>query len=601
MRVVNPVMSTSEFSPQSAIDPEHTESLGYYLAGFKRQRKPIFIVGSVVLVIALIAVLFWPPTYSSSATILIEEQEIPQDMVRSTVTSYATQQIEIIRQRALTLKNIMGLVKQYELYDEDELARMPQMEIVDAFIEATSLELLNSAVIDPVSGRPSEVTIAFTLQFQASSPRKALNVTNELVNLFLNENLRTRSAKASSTAEFLRREADNLSEEVEALETGIAGFKADNQAALPETFLINMQNLTRYQAQLLAAEARIQAISKRELDLQARLLTTSEYAPTILPSGQAVMADVDRLKALQSDYRGKAARYSESHPDVMRLRREIDVLSEQVGQAGGQNELKKLLASEKGDLGSLKATYADDHPEVSTKRRLIAELEAQIASSESSATPDIQPDNPAYLMLDNELRTLGVEKVASQSQVVQLTDQIVVLNEAALQAPTVEREYNKLLRNKQVTIAKFLDLRVKLKEAELSSELEERRQGQRFTLIDPPALPEEPKSPNRLAIMFLGIILAAGAGLGSGILLEMTDQSIRASRKLTMLMGVAPLVTIPYIDTPEERAAKQPARKLYILFGGSIIGGLVFLTLVHIYYEPLDVLWFIVLRKLGIG
>lgn len=593
-------MSTAELSSSSAHYPEQTESLGDYLAGFKRRLKPMLITAAVVLFITVLAVMFWPPTYSSSATILIEEQEIPQDMVRSTITSYATQQIEVIRQRALTLQNIMGLVEQYELYDEDELARTPQMEIVEEFIEATSLELLNASVIDPRTGRPAEATIAFTLEFEASSPRKSLNVTNELVNLFLNENLRNRSAKASSTAEFLRREANNLSEEVITLETNIANFKAGNQAALPESFQINLQNLTRYQTQLIAAESRLQEISKRELDIQAQLVTTSAYAPTILATGQAVLADVDRLKALQSDYRTTAARYSESHPDVIRLQREIDSLSEQIGQTGGKGELQKLLESEKGELNGLRALYASSHPEVIAKQKLISSLESQLQGMDDSK-PDAQPDNPAYVMLDNQLKTLQMEKAALVGQVDQMTQEIGVLNQAALQAPTVEREYNNLLRNREVALAKLLDLRVKLKEAELASELEERRQGQRFTLIDPPALPEEPKSPNRLAMLFLGFIVAAGAGLGIGVLLEAVDQSIRTNKKLSSLSGVAPLVTIPYIDTPSEREASRPQKKMYQLAVVGLVAIVILLTAVHFYYKPLDVLWFVILRKLGIG
>jgi succinoglycan biosynthesis transport protein ExoP len=598
--MVNIVMSTADIYSSSAHYPEQTESLGDFLAGFKRRRKPMLIVASVVLLITVLAALFWPPTYSSSATILIEEQEIPQDMVRSTITSYATQQIEVIRQRALTLKNIMGLVEQYELHDEGELARTPQMEIVEDFINATSLELLNASVIDPRTGRPAEATIAFTLEFEASTPRKSLNVTNELVNLFLNENLRNRSAKASSTAEFLRREANNLSEEVSTLETNIANFKAGNQAALPESFQINMQNLTRYQTQLIAAESRLQELSKRELDIQAQLVTTSAYAPTILATGQAVLADVDRLKALESDYRNTAARYSENHPDVIRLQREIEALTGQIGHAGGKGELQKLLESEKGELNGLRALYAANHPEVMAKEKLITSLESQLAGMDGTK-PDAQPDNPAYVMLDNQLKTFQMEKAALKGQTEQLALEIEGLNQAAIQAPTVEREYNSLLRNREVALAKLLDLRVKLKEAELANELEERRQGQRFTLIDPPALPDEPKSPNRLAIMFLGFIFAAGAALGTGVLLEATDQSIRSVKKLTALSGVAPLVIIPYIDTPGEKESSRPQKKLYQWAAGMLFAFGVFLAMVHFFYKPLDVLWFVILRKLGIG
>ena len=172
---------------ESSFEPiEQSASIGELLAGLQRRRKPMAIVAGVVLLIAILAALLWPPTYSSSATILIEEQEIPQDMVRSTITSFALQQIEVIRQRVLTLKNIMEMVEKYGLYDEGELQRMTRAEIVEEFIDSVSLELLNAEMVDPISGRPMVATIAFTLQFQSNGPRKALNVTNELVNLFLN-------------------------------------------------------------------------------------------------------------------------------------------------------------------------------------------------------------------------------------------------------------------------------------------------------------------------------------------------------------------------------------------------------------------------------
>lgn len=595
-------MSLAEPSYQlgSHAEQDASASLGDYFAGLNRQRKPIIFAAGVILLLALLAALFLPPTYSSTATILIEEQEIPEDMVRSTITSFATEQIEIIRQRALTQQNIMGIVEKYSIYDKGELARITRAEIANEFIEAVNLELLNTEVIDPRSGRPTEATIAFKLEFKADSPQKALNVTNELVNLFLNENLRIRSAKASSTSDFLRKEADDLSREVETLEKEISRFKAEHQSALPENFQINLQNVTRYQSQLLAAQSQLQQIEERIPQIEAQLATTSSYAPTVLASGESVLGDVDRLKALQSDYRRKAARYSSNHPDLIALNREIDLLASQVGHSGDKNDLLKLVASRKNELLSLKSKYADDHPEVLAQEHLIDQLERQV-SKLGDSEPDVAPDNPAYIMMDNQLKALQMEKAALQGQVTQLGAQIEALNQAALQAPTVEREYNNLIRNRDVATAKYLDLRVKLKEAELASELEEGRMAQRFTLIDPPTLPEKPVSPNRIAIMFLGAVLAAGAGLGMALLLEAMDQSIRSTRKVSELMGLAPLVTIPYIETPAETLANRPQRKLYFFLGGAILLGVIFFSLVHFYYKPLDVLWFVVLRKLGIG
>src|SRR5689334_6860911 len=88
-----------------------SKSLGEYLQIFKRRQKPMQVAAAITVGLALLAALLWPPTYRSSATILIEEQEIPQELVRSTITGFANQQIKVISQRILTLSNIMDIVQ----------------------------------------------------------------------------------------------------------------------------------------------------------------------------------------------------------------------------------------------------------------------------------------------------------------------------------------------------------------------------------------------------------------------------------------------------------------------------------------------------------
>lgn len=589
-------MSVVDISSQA----DASASLGDYIAGVRRRRKPILWMGGAVLLLAVLVALFWPPTYSTTATILIEEQEIPEDMVRSTITSYANQQIQVIRARVLTLQNIMQIVEKFGLYDKKELARKPRTEIAEDFIDAISLELVNADVIDPRSGRPTEATIAFTLSFKADNPAKALSVTNELVNLFLNENLRTRTEKTSGTSEFLRAEAEKSNKEVRQLEAQIAKYKSEHQESLPESFQLNLQNLTRYQSELLADQDRLRALEKQEADIESKLASMSPYAPVVLPSGEAVLADVDRLKALQSEYRRTAARYSENHPDVIRLRRQIDALILEVGATGDRDELLKLLQSRQDELATLKAQYSEDYPDVQTLEKVIAQLEKQLQGTDD-AKPKPAPDNPAYVMLDNQLQSLRMERSSLKSRVTELSSQIEELNNAAAQAPAIEEEYKNLLRNLQVSNARYLDLKTKLKEAELAGELEQGRKGQRFSLVEPPVLPDTPTSPNRLAILFLGVVLAAGAGLGLGLLLELSDASIRNPRRLADLMGVAPLVTVSYISTPAEIEAARPDKKLYLAVAVAIVFGLVMLASIHFFYRPLDVLWFQILRKLGIG
>ena len=198
-------MSAEYAISHQEMDSLDTTSPSEYLAIAKRRKRPMLVAASLVFLLAVLAASFWPPTYRSSATILIEEQEIPQDMVRSTITSFANQQIQVITQRVMTVKNIMDMVKKFELYSRDEMARRPRMEIAEEFRDAVKLDVISAEVVDPRSGRPSQATIAFGLSFEGDDPRKAQQLTNELVSLYLNENLRTRTEKTESTEAFFAR------------------------------------------------------------------------------------------------------------------------------------------------------------------------------------------------------------------------------------------------------------------------------------------------------------------------------------------------------------------------------------------------------------
>lgn len=144
---------------------ESTKEFSDYVEILKRRKQPMLFVAGAILLVTLLALVLWPPTYRSTATILIEEQEIPRDLVRSTITSFAAQQIQVINQRIMTMTNIMNLVDKFKLYQDDGKLNKPRMEIATKFRDDVSMNLVSADVIDPLSGRPTEATIAFTLSF----------------------------------------------------------------------------------------------------------------------------------------------------------------------------------------------------------------------------------------------------------------------------------------------------------------------------------------------------------------------------------------------------------------------------------------------------
>lgn len=581
-------------------DLEYTKSLQDYISMLNRRKLSLMLPALLIFALAVVLAFALPATYQSQATILIEEQEVPQDFVRSTITSFAAQQVQVISQRVLTVENISGIVEKFSLYQQaDSNSRLPRTELAAMFREQMNLDLVSADVIDPRSGRPTEATIAFTLAFKDASPTLAQKVTNELVTLFLNENLRDRTDQAASTEEFLASEAALLNVELLNLEQRLADFKTQNEGSLPELYQFNLATLERTQREISDVKLRLQELEKREIELAAELAQLSPSSPVVMPSGEVVLSDTDRLKALQSEYRRKAAIYKDNHPDVIRLQREITALQAQLGVETDVDDLRRQLQEQNQRLADLQGRYKNNHPEIQNTQQLIAQLEEGIRNVGSATNNEPEADNPAYILLDTQLNATRSEMRSLEDRQVELQGKIDHYEGLIKRAPNVEKDYQALLRDYNNATAKYQDIKAKQREATVSKNLEQEQKGERFALIEPPAMPTDPVSPNRPAILFLGLVLAGGAGLGFALLREALDGSIHGVNELRNIMGEAPLVAIPYIDNDAD--VLQARRTWQVSLGGAMAAGLLLVLYVHFFFKPLDVLFFVILNKLGLN
>ena len=122
---------------------EQEKTLQDYLAILSRRKFPMLFTMMAIFLVGVAVALVWPPTYRSSATILIQEQEIPVDLVRSTVTSYATQRIQTISQRVMTRSNLMQIIEKYNLY-EKERKRDTTEEVLETMREDIGLNMIDA-------------------------------------------------------------------------------------------------------------------------------------------------------------------------------------------------------------------------------------------------------------------------------------------------------------------------------------------------------------------------------------------------------------------------------------------------------------------------
>ena len=188
-------------------ESEPVLSLQAIVAMFHRRRTLIVLAGGILLGLSLAAAFLWPATYKSMATILIEEQEIPSELVHSTITSYADQRIETIKQQVMSRTTLWKVVEQYNLYP-DLRRTNPVEEVVRRFIKDIDVEVISADVVDKRTQHPTKATIAFTVAYQSTSPDLAQKVANELTSLFLGQNLKSRERQAQEATRELYREEE---------------------------------------------------------------------------------------------------------------------------------------------------------------------------------------------------------------------------------------------------------------------------------------------------------------------------------------------------------------------------------------------------------
>ena len=580
-------------------ESEPVQSLQGYVAMFHRRRTLIILAGGVLLVLSLAVAFLWPPVYKSMATILIEEQEIPSELVHSTITSYADQRIETIKQQVMSRTTLWKVVEQYNLYP-DLRRTNPAEEVVKRFTKDIAVEVISADVVDKRTHSPTKATIAFTVAYQSNSPDLAQQVANELTSLFLGENLKSRERQAQEATSFLQQEAENLSKHIGEVDEKIAEFKQRASGSLPELMPLNLQLLSQSDRELMDIDQQIRALEERKNYLEGELATIKPNTPIMSVTGERILDSSERLRGLRAQYAGASANLSPDHPDVMKMKQEIEALEKETGQRPEIEEASKQLVDARATLATVSERLGKDHPDVIQARRTIEALEREVRQlgSVSLRKPMLRPENPAYINLQAQLNSATSSLEALRATRAAVKRRLQDYATRIERTPEMEPDYLSLTRDRDTSGQKYQDIRSRLLEAKVSEGMEVQRKGERFSLIDPPSLPEKPDKPNRPAIVLLGFILALAGGLGSGAAAESLDHSIRTPEQLSQLTQSFPLAVIPFM--PNEQDLSRAVKHRRLLKGAGVGALVTILVLLHVFVVPLDVLWFAALKRFGI-
>lgn len=518
----------------------------------KRRKWQLLVPFAVILTIATVIAFVLPPIYRSEATILVERARVPSDLVETTVTSYVQEQVYQIRHQLLSYENVMDLAKRHNVYPElieDDPGTAYRM-----IRENAQVEMVDVRASDPDVQGERYATIAFTVWFQAETPEAARDVTNELSEKYLELHRIERGAQAAQVSEFLQAETETLEGEIAALEAELAQFKQGELQQLPELMDMNLRLMDRTEQELERARENLRALDDQIQAARAELSLTSPYREVLNASGERILTGDERLRVLVAEFMQASARYSDQHPDVQRLGREIRSISEDAG-AAGVDMLMAEMAQTQDALRDARSRYSDDHPEVQRLERSLASVQrafgdsiANVGSQLAEAAP-AAPDNPRYVALQTQITATESNRRAQVANIATLEEKLKNYEERLYQTPIVERDFRTLSRDYDNALAKYQELKEKQLQARLAEQLEAGENAEQWRLVNRAYLPVLPDSPNRVGIVLLGFLFAMGAGIVGVGIAEFTDTRVRGSRMVANLLGQPPLVVIPNLKT----------------------------------------------------
>jgi len=573
-----------------------------YLDVIKRRKNHFVIPGVLVFLLVVVLTFILPPIYKATSTISIEAQEIPQDLVRTTVTGYVEERLQNIAKIVLSRANLEDIIQSFGLYLDLRYDRTTG-EIVQLMLESIELEPITTSVYARRSSGPFQTTAAFTLSYEGKNPDQVAHVVNYLSSLFLEENVKDREDKAQATAEFFENQASELRSTILELEQKIAKYKEQHLTELPELMNLNLKTMEELERRIESERGQIQKLSTQKIYLEGQLATLEPTVNKMGIDGRRLLSPQEELELLRSRYLSLSASVSEQHPDVIALKKKLAAMEREFRTGRDLGKLHSQLREKETQLGLMLDEYSEKHPDVISLKKEIDQLRSEIQRLSKEQTvlkfDDQKPNNPTYINLKTRITVLQMEIEAAQKSLKLLRQKYEDYRRRVENAPKVEQKYLDLRRDYDNAREKYQATINRLQAAKEATLLEERREGGRFTIVEPAVEPRKPYKPNRLALLLLGIVLASGSGLGFASVAEYLDQSVYRMDELAKISGHTVLAAVPYLETSQDRRRRLWKRLAFA--GSSIVLVAIGLVAVHFFYQPLDIVWVQFMDRIAIS
>jgi polysaccharide biosynthesis transport protein len=511
-----------------------TETLEPVLRILKKRWLPILGMASVIVLLTVGALSLIPNHYSSEATLLVVQQQVPERYVTPTTSTGIAEALQAMTQQVLSRTRLLAIIEEFHLYAKEQRRLAPEQIV----------EIMRRRIdINPLTSPERKDFSAFKIAFTAEDPHTAQEVTSRLTSLFIQENLRTREDQATNTASFLRSELETTKNKLAEQETRLRDFKMQHLGDLPEQQSGNLAILTGLQSQLQNTVSSLGRAQQQKVYLESLLNGYRSFSargvalPTSAGGGRSASpletARIELAK-LESDRAELLGSYTPQHPEVLKVERAIE-------------ERHHLIDS----LKAKAASKGDD--------------EKTTTSATTSGDDDI---SSAQVKSQLEANRLEIENLLKDQR--QFEAQIAEYQRRINSTPIREQQLAAVVRDYDLLKQSYADLLSKEQQSQLAASLEKQQEGQHFRVVDPPSLPVVPSKPKRMPISLGGAAAGLMIGFGIAFLLELKKNALHTESEAKKRLGVALVFEIPLLLTSAEKRSRF-WKQAFELAAGSLL------------------------------
>jgi polysaccharide chain length determinant protein (PEP-CTERM system associated) len=477
-----------------------------------------------------------PRTYKATTLVLLEPQRIPESYVKSTLTETMEGRLSTINQQISSRTNIERIVKDFHLGAkrlDDKLERI--LQIVEErfpFIqrvvagwqpspadEQLSLDELvqqirkNLEVHMRTGSGTREQNMSFEISFEWNDQDVVAPVTNAVVARFIEDNLAAREEVASSTTDFLDGESASIRSELEARERELETFRKQNMGMLPDQLQSNISILEQLREQARTLESRMEQERQQAMFLRS----------------QEAIARADRSAAESS----------------MRVERGTTRTPARDTQMTLTQLTSGSLEDLEAELSRLRAMYTEKHPDIIAIQRRIEELKKE--GYGYASRPGGVPSSSSRDRMDLQLAKADSSIETYKKQIQEVNEQIELYKKRVERGPQMEVELNKITRGYETVRQRYDALLSRKLDAKMSEELERRKKGAQFRVLDLAVRPPKPFKPDPMKIVLMTLVAGLGLGFGLAYVREMLDPAFYSPEDLETYLKTKVIMSLPTV------------------------------------------------------